>query len=79
MPERRCSHRVGDVIYVDFDTLALRVIDVSTVSKGYIETQAISGGFIGKNKAVVVDPLFDKKFHLPPLSRWIFFLNHRFQ
>jgi len=59
---------VGDVIYVDFDTLALRVIDVSTVSKGHIETKAISGGLIGKNKAVVVDPVFDKKFDLPPLS-----------
>jgi pyruvate kinase len=59
---------VGDVIYVDFDTLALRVIDVSSVSRGYIKSKAISGGFIGKNKAVVVDPVFEKKFQLPPLS-----------
>ena len=59
---------LGDVLYVDFDTLALRVTDVSTVSRGYIGTKAISGGFIGKNKAVVIDPVFEKKFQLPPLS-----------
>lgn len=59
---------VGDVIYVDFDTLALRVIDVSTVSDGYIRTNAISGGGIGRNKAVVVDPIISRKFQLPPLS-----------
>jgi pyruvate kinase len=59
---------IGDLIYIDFDTLVLRVIDVSTVSNGFIRTNVISGGFIGSNKAVVVDPIFDKKFHLPPLS-----------
>jgi pyruvate kinase len=58
----------GDLIYIDFDTLILRVMDVSTASKGYIMTKAISGGFIGRNKAVVVDPIFEKKFQLPPLS-----------
>jgi pyruvate kinase len=59
---------IGDLIYIDFDTLVLRVIDVSTISNGYIRTNVISGGFIGSNKAVVVDPIIDKKFHLPPLS-----------
>jgi sulfate adenylyltransferase len=58
----------GDLIHIDFDTLILRVVDVSTVSKGYILARAISGGFIGRNKAVVVDPVFKKKFQLPPLS-----------
>jgi pyruvate kinase len=59
---------VGDLIHIDFDTLILRVMDVSTISKGYIKAKAISGGFLGKNKAVVLDPVFRKKFQLPPLS-----------
>jgi len=59
---------VGDLIHIDFDTLILRVIDISTTSKGYITGKAITGGLIGSNKAVVIDPIFKKKFHLPPLS-----------
>jgi pyruvate kinase len=59
---------VGDLIHIDFDTLILRVIDISTTSKGYITGKAISGGLIGSNKAVVIDPIFKKKFQLPPLS-----------
>jgi ATP sulfurylase len=59
---------VGDLIHIDFDTLILRVTDVSTASKGYITGKAITGGLIGRNKAVVIDPVFEKKFHLPPLS-----------
>ena len=59
---------VGDLIHVDFDTLILRVTDVSTVSEGFISGKTITGGRIGKNKAVVIDPVFDKKFRLPPLS-----------
>ena len=58
----------GDLIYVDFDTLILRVTDVSTASKGYVTGKTITGGRIGRNKAVVIDPVFQKKFQLPPLS-----------
>lgn len=58
----------GDLIHIDFDTLILRVMDVSTVSEGYVTARAITGGFIGKNKAVVIDPVLEKKFDLPPLS-----------
>lgn len=60
---------VGDLIHIDFDTLILRVIDISTTSKGYITGKAITGGGIGSNKAVVIDPIFKKKFELPPLSQ----------
>lgn len=60
--------QAGDLIHIDFDTLILRVMNVSTVSKGYIMAKTISGGFIGRNKAVFVDPVFEKKFQLPPLS-----------
>jgi pyruvate kinase len=59
---------LGDLVYIDFDTLVLRVVDISTVSRGFITTKVISGGFIGSNKAVVIDPIFGKKFQLPPLS-----------
>jgi pyruvate kinase len=59
---------VGDLIHIDFDTLILRVTDVSTASKGYVTGKAITGGRIGSNKAVVIDPVFEKKFQLPPLS-----------
>ena len=59
---------VGDLIHIDFDTMILRVTDISTASKGYISARTITGGFIGENKAVVIDPVFKKKFQLPPLS-----------
>jgi pyruvate kinase len=58
----------GDLIHIDFDTLILRVTDVSTVAEGYVTTKAITGGFIGKNKAVVIDPVLEKRFELPALS-----------
>jgi pyruvate kinase len=59
---------VGDLVHVDFDTLILRVTDVSTAAEGYITGKTITGGTIGRNKAVVVDPVFEKRFQLPPLS-----------
>lgn len=58
----------GDLIHIDFDTLILRVMDVSTISEGYVRAKVISGGIFGRNKAVVVDPVFNKKFQLPTLS-----------
>lgn len=59
---------IGDLIHIDFDTLILRVTDVSTASEGYISGKTITGGGIGKNKAVVIDPVFTKRLQLPPLS-----------
>jgi len=58
----------GDLIHIDFDTLILRVTDVSTAAEGYITSKAITGGFIGKNKAVVIDPVLERRFDLPVLS-----------
>ncbi len=60
--------QLGDLIYIDFDTLILRVTDISTAPRGYITAKTITGGLIGRNKAVVIDPVFEKKFQLPPLS-----------
>ena len=59
---------VGDLIHIDFDTVIFRVTDVSTASKGCITGKTITGGAIGRNKAVVIDPVFEKKFQIPPLS-----------
>lgn len=58
----------GDLIHIDFDTLILRVTDVSTAKEGFVTTKAITGGYIGKNKAVVIDPVLEKRFDLPTLS-----------
>jgi pyruvate kinase len=59
---------VGDLIHIDFDTMVLRVTDISTTSRGYITGKTITSGLIGSKKAVVIDPLFKKKLELPPLS-----------
>jgi pyruvate kinase len=59
---------VGDLIHIDFDSVILRITDVSSASEGYITANTISAGSIGSNKAVVVDTVFAKKFQLPPLS-----------
>jgi len=58
----------GDLLYVDFDSLILRVSDTSTINKGYVKAKAVSSGVLGNNKAVVVDAGMHKKFDLPALS-----------
>ncbi|MEK6900605.1 MAG: pyruvate kinase, partial [Nanoarchaeota archaeon] len=59
---------VGDLIHVDFDTAILRISDISTISQGYVTARAITGGIIGKNKSVIIDPVSNKKISLPTLS-----------
>ncbi len=59
---------VGDLIHVDFDTVILRISDTSTLSQGYITTKAITGGVLGRNKAVIIDSVSNKKLSLPTLS-----------
>ncbi len=58
----------GDLIYIDFDTVLLRVLDASTFKDGYITAKVMTGGILGKNKAVVIDSATNKKITLPPLS-----------
>ncbi len=58
----------GDLIHIDFDTLILRVSDTSTVSEGYVTATVVSGGYVGSNRAVVIDPGIERRFQLPPLS-----------
>ena len=59
---------VGDLIHVDFDTVILRISDISTAQSGYITAKAITGGVLGKNKAVIIDSASNKKIILPTLS-----------
>ncbi len=60
---------VGDLLYVDFDALILKISDVSTISEGYIIAKAVNKGSLGRNKGVVIDSVANKKFILPVLSK----------
>jgi len=59
----------GDLLYIDFDTLVVRVSDISSINKGYIEATIISSGNLGNNKGVVIDPKHPRKFNIPTLSK----------
>jgi len=59
----------GDMLYLDFDALILRVSDTSTMEKGYIIAQAVTSGSLGKNKGVIVDSAMGRYYNLPPLSK----------
>jgi pyruvate kinase len=58
----------GDLLHIDFDTLILRVCDTSTASDGFIRARTVTTGTIGRNKAVVIDPVMERKLDLPALS-----------
>lgn len=58
----------GDILRPDFNTLALRIADISSVSQGYITARAVSGGLLGRNKGVVIDSASGRQFALPVLS-----------
>ncbi len=59
----------GDIIHIDFNSLILRVSDVSMLSEeGYVTATAIASGTLGRNKAVVVDSALESSFRLPVLS-----------
>ncbi len=64
--EAVASLRVGDLIFVDFDTAILRVDSLTDLSgAGYVECTVITGGDVGNNKAVSVE---NQQFQLPALS-----------
>jgi pyruvate kinase len=58
----------GDLIHIDFDTAILRVSEPANLSNNHVVAKVVTGGIIGKNKAVVVDSGSMKKFILPVLS-----------
>ncbi len=58
----------GDILYVDFDTLVIRISKTSCVKSGFIEAVVVSEGLLGKNKGVAIDPQIDRRFMLPTLT-----------
>jgi len=60
---------VGDFIYCDFDSLILRITDISSAKRGRVMAHVVTGGFLGSNKgAVIHGALPNKHYDLPPLS-----------
>jgi len=59
---------VGDLLYIDFNDLILRVADVSSIKSGYISVRAVTKGSLSGNKAVVVDSVLPQTYDLPSLT-----------
>jgi pyruvate kinase len=59
----------GDLLKLDFNTLMLKVSDISTVQNGYISCRVIIPGSCGGNKAVVINAGSGRSFELPPLTQ----------
>jgi pyruvate kinase len=59
---------IGDLIHVDFDGVTLGVSDISTINDGYVTANTITGGILGKNKAIIIDTSSGRKIELPTLS-----------
>jgi pyruvate kinase len=59
---------LGDILYIDFDTLALRISGVDTLANGYVEASVISAGYLGRNKGVVIDSQSGQTFNIPTLT-----------
>lgn len=60
--------QVGDILYLDFDTAVLRIIDVREAHSGHVAAEVLVSGFLGQNKGVVIDPVIPRSFNLPALS-----------
>ena len=58
----------GDLIYIDFNSLVLRVLDAGALKDGYVLAHAVTSGTTGANKAVIIDSAVNRKYNLPPLS-----------
>ena len=69
-PEEAVEQLVpGDLLYVDFNSLILRVSKTDTLKEqGYIAAVAVSSGVLGRNKAVAIDSALESQFRLPVLS-----------
>jgi pyruvate kinase len=56
----------NDLIFIDFNSVILKVTDTSKIERGYVECVVLIGGNIGGRKAVYVDSL---TFALPAFSQ----------
>ncbi len=48
----------GDILHLDFNSVLIKVSDISTLSEGYIECVVIIGGIVGGRKGVYVETDF---------------------
>ncbi|MBR9706801.1 sulfate adenylyltransferase [Candidatus Pacearchaeota archaeon] len=58
----------GDLILVDFNTLVLKVSDISTIGEGYISARVVTQGYLGNNKSAVIVSAVEREFKLPVLT-----------
>lgn len=59
----------GDILYCDFDSLALCVFDTSALAhEGYVLARVISGGTLGSNKGVYIHTGSGQSIDLPTLT-----------
>ena len=58
----------GDIVHIGYDDLVLRIIDSTTIEKGYVTSKVITEGRLGHNKAVVVDQRFNSMPEIPVLT-----------
>ena len=58
----------GDILHTDFDSLTILVTDVSRVIDGYVTGKVITSGFLGRNKALIINKRSDEPVILPNLS-----------
>lgn len=56
----------GDLIFIDFNSVLLKVSDVSEIQKGYVKCFVLIGGLVGSRKAVYID---SPTFSLPAFSK----------
>jgi len=63
------SLREGDLIYIDFKSLVLRVYDTSMRKNNYIICDTIIGGELGENKGVLIQPRISDPLLLPTISK----------
>ena len=60
--------KLGDILYVDFDTLSMRISNIKNLKKGYVNAVIISSGYLGENKGVVIDSQIPRDFNIPTLT-----------
>lgn len=59
----------GDLIYLDFNSLILRVLDTRPCEReGYVVAETVAAGQAGSNRAAVIDAAVKRRYDLPPLS-----------
>ena len=70
-PEILSQLEEGDLIYCDFHSLVLRIVDTAKVAgkNGYVTTKVVAAGSLGSNKGAIVQSIWPhKQYNLPPLS-----------